>query len=250
MSCVFIDWSTVTCLLILPMVFQVLINGHVVCPNCIWSCDMIDDQRCGWSCVVFPGSCATRSRDTLGTGGSRDKSCDGSCDRFPQSRVLEITWLELGLGVVMKWLVIVKWVLGSFGNVFLVGASFAHDTAAPYEPTLCGEPPFLSRHAPPHVYRATPRAPHPRAPCRAPCPYPLECPSLSVLIHGGLHQACNAEPHIMPLGWPRQSHVRHAPIRARASHALLARQPRRSHAYSVTWWVPYRVMAMMARPSR
>ena len=102
MSCVFIDWSMVTCLLILPTVFQVLINGHVACPNHVQSCDVIDDQRCGWSCVVFPGSRAARSHDTLGTGGSCDESCDGSCDSFPWSRVLEITWLELGLGAVMK----------------------------------------------------------------------------------------------------------------------------------------------------
>ena len=64
----------------------------------------------------------------LGTGRSYDESHDRSCDRFPWSHVLEITWLELGLGVVVKQLVIVEWVLGSFGNVFLVGASFARDT--------------------------------------------------------------------------------------------------------------------------
>ena len=128
MSRVIVDRSTVTCLLILPTVFQVLINGRVTCPNRVWSCDMLDNQFLGWSCVIFPGSCAVKSCDMLGTGWSRDKSCDGSCDRFPQSRVLEITWLELGLGAVMKRLVIVEWVLGSFGNVFLVGASFAHDS--------------------------------------------------------------------------------------------------------------------------
>ena len=89
---------------------------------------MLDDQFLGWSCAIFPGSRAIKSCDTLGTGRSCDKSCDGSCDRFPQSRVLEITWLELGLGAVMKRLVIVEWVLGLFGNAFLVGASFARDT--------------------------------------------------------------------------------------------------------------------------
>ena len=79
-----------------------LINGRIACPNCIWSCDMLDDQFLGWSCATFPGSRAVKSHDTLGTGRSRDGSCDGSCDRFPQSRVLEITWLELGLGAVRE----------------------------------------------------------------------------------------------------------------------------------------------------
>ena len=79
-----------------------LINGHVACPNHVWSCDVLDDQFLGWSCAIFPGSCAVKSRDTLGTGRSRDRSCDRSCDRFPRSCVLEITWLELGLGAVMK----------------------------------------------------------------------------------------------------------------------------------------------------
>ena len=117
------------CLCILPMVFQVLINGRVACPNRVWSCDVLDDQFLGWSCVIFPGSHAVKSCDRLGTGRSRDKSCDGSCDRFPWSRVLEITWLELGLGAVVKRLVIVEWVLGSFGNAFLVGMSFTRDNS-------------------------------------------------------------------------------------------------------------------------
>ena len=90
---------------------------------------MLDDQFLGWSCVIFPGSRAIKSRDTLEMERSRDGSCDGSCDKFPRSRVLEITWLELGLGAVMKRLVIVEWVLGSFGSAFLVGASFACDTS-------------------------------------------------------------------------------------------------------------------------
>ena len=92
----------VMCLLILPTVFQVLINGCITCPNRVWSCNVLGDQYCGWSCVIFPGSHAVKSHDMLGTGGSRDKSCDESCDRFPQSRVLEVTWLELGLGAVIK----------------------------------------------------------------------------------------------------------------------------------------------------
>ena len=101
-SCVFVDWSTVTCLLILPMVLQVLINGCVSCPNHIWFCDVFDDQDFGRSCVVFPGSHAVRSHDMLGTGRSHDESHDRSYDRFPWSCVLEITQLELGLGAVMK----------------------------------------------------------------------------------------------------------------------------------------------------
>ena len=105
------------CLCILPTVFQVLINGRVARPNRVWSCDVLDDQFLGWSCVLFPGSRVIKSRDMLRTGRSRDmlrtgRSCDesrdGSCDRFPRSCVLEITWLELGLGAVMKHLVSVE----------------------------------------------------------------------------------------------------------------------------------------------
>ena len=88
----------VTCLLILPTVFQVLINGRVTCPNRVQSCDVLDDQFLGWSYVIFPGSRVVKSRDMLGT----RRSHAGSCDRFPQSCVLEITWLELGLGAVIK----------------------------------------------------------------------------------------------------------------------------------------------------
>ena len=79
-----------------------LINRRIACPNRVWSCDMLDDQFLGWSCAIFPGSCTIKSCDTLETGRSRDGSCDRSCDRFPRSRVLEITWLELRLGAVMK----------------------------------------------------------------------------------------------------------------------------------------------------
>ena len=68
-----------------------LINGRVARPNCVWSCDMLDDQYFGWSCVLFPGSRVIKSRDMLSTGRSRDESRDGSGDRFPQSCVLEIT---------------------------------------------------------------------------------------------------------------------------------------------------------------
>ena len=115
------------CLLILPMVFQVLINRCIACPNCVWSCDMFDDQVLGRLYTIFPGSCAIGSCDILGMRWSCDKSCDGSGDRFPRSCGLGITWLELGLGVVIKLLVIVEWVLGLFGNAFLVGTSFTYD---------------------------------------------------------------------------------------------------------------------------
>ena len=124
MSHVFVDWSIVMCLLILPTVFHVLINRRIACPNHIWSYDIFDDQTLGRSCVIFPGSHVVRSHDMLGTGRLRDESHDRSCDTFPQSCVLESTWLELGLGAVVKQLVIVEWVLGSFGNAFLVGTSF------------------------------------------------------------------------------------------------------------------------------
>ena len=88
---------------------------------------MFDDQAPGRSYVVFPRSHAVRSHDMLGTGRLCGESHDRSCDRFPRSYVLEITWLELGLGAIIKQLVLVEWVLGLFENVFLVGASFACD---------------------------------------------------------------------------------------------------------------------------
>ena len=91
------------------MVFQVLLNRHVICLNHIWSYDVFDDQSLGRSYAIFPGS------------------HDISCDRFPQSCVFGVTWLELGLGMVVKQLVIVRWVLGSFGNAFLVGMSFTRN---------------------------------------------------------------------------------------------------------------------------
>ena len=90
-SCIFVEGSTVICLLILPTVFHVLINGHGMCPNRIWSCDVFDDQTLGGSCVVFPGSHAVRSHYMLGTERLCDLSHDRSCDRFPWSHVLEIT---------------------------------------------------------------------------------------------------------------------------------------------------------------
>ena len=104
----------------------------------------------------------------------------------------------------------------------------------PYEPTPCGEPPSLCGHAPSYVYRAIARAPCPGAPCRTPCPHPLEYPLSSVLIHGGVRQACDAEPGIPACGRLGQSYVRCATARARSSHALFAGQPRRPHVYPVT----------------
>ena len=38
---------------------------------------MLDDQFLGWSCVIFPGSHAVKSRDILEMERSRDGSCDG-----------------------------------------------------------------------------------------------------------------------------------------------------------------------------
>ena len=110
------------------MVFHVLINRCAMHLYHVWSCDIFDDQVFGRSRVIFPGSHAVRSCDMLGAEGSHDESHDKSCDRFPQSHVLEVTKLELGLGAVVERLVIAEWVLGLFGNAFLVGASFAHDT--------------------------------------------------------------------------------------------------------------------------
>ena len=104
----------------------------------------------------------------------------------------------------------------------------------PYKPTPCRGPPSLYGHALSHVYRATARAPSPGTPCQTPRPYPLEYPLPSVLIHGGVHQARDAEPSIPARGRLGQSYVRCATARARSSHALLARQPRRPYTYSVT----------------
>ena len=83
----------------------------------------------GRSCVIFPGSHAVRSCVMLVTEGSHDLSCVRLCDRFPWSCVLGVTWLELGLGAVVKQLVTVRWILGSFGNTFLVGVSFTHNSS-------------------------------------------------------------------------------------------------------------------------
>ena len=71
-------------------------------PNWVWSCDIFDDQALGRSCAIFLGSHAIRSHDMLVTDGSCDESHDRSYNRFPWSHVLEVTWLELGLGVVVN----------------------------------------------------------------------------------------------------------------------------------------------------
>ena len=104
----------------------------------------------------------------------------------------------------------------------------------PYEPTPCRGPPSLRGHSLSHVYRATARAPCPGTPCQASRPHPLEYPPPPVLLYGGVRRACDAEPGIPARGRLGQSYVRRATARARSSHALLAGQPRRPHAYLVT----------------
>ena len=83
------------------MTCHVLINRLDTRPMCILSCDIVDDQFLDRSCVIvpgsqgrrFPGSHAIRSRDIIEAEGSHDKSCGGSCDKFPWSRDLKITGL-------------------------------------------------------------------------------------------------------------------------------------------------------------
>ena len=82
---------------------------------------------------------------------------------------------------------------------------------------------------------------------------PQECnkyPLLSVLVHGRVRWAHDAEPSIPARGWLGQSYVRCATSGARSSHALLSRHPRRPHVHFVTWWVTYRAMATIARLPR
>ena len=114
-------------------------------------------------------------------------------------------------------------------------ATQLHEQATtPYEPTPCRGPPSSCRYAPSHVYRATARAPCPGTSCRAPRPHPLEYPLPPILLYGGVCRARDAEPGIPACGRLGQSYVRRATARARSSHALLAGQPRRPHAYSIT----------------
>ena len=114
-------------------------------------------------------------------------------------------------------------------------ATQSHEQATtPYESTPCRGPPSLYRHILSYVHRSPARAPRPGTPCQAPRPHPLEYPPLPVLIHGGVRRACDAEPGIPAHGRLGQSYVRRATVRARSSHTLLAGQPRRPHAHSVT----------------
>ena len=130
-------------------------------------------------------------------------------------------------------------------------ATQPHEQATtPYEPTPCRGPPSSCGHALSYVYRATARAPCPGTPCRASRPHPLEHPPPPVLLYGGVHRARDAEPGIPARGRLGQSYVRRTTARARSSHALLAGQPRRPHAYLVTRQIPNRAMATMARPPR
>ena len=70
-----------------------LINGLDTRPKRVLSCDVVDDQFLDRSCVIFPGSCADKSRDIQMAEGSRDESCAGSCDMFPRSRDAEVMGL-------------------------------------------------------------------------------------------------------------------------------------------------------------
>jgi len=53
--------------------------------NRVVTCDRIDDQSLGRSCVTFPGSHACISHDPKVVEMSRDRTCDGSGDSFPGS---------------------------------------------------------------------------------------------------------------------------------------------------------------------
>jgi len=54
-----------------------------MCPKCILSSDLVDDQSLGRLYVIFPGSCAIKSCDVVVAEWSCDKLYVGSCDRFP-----------------------------------------------------------------------------------------------------------------------------------------------------------------------
>jgi len=80
-------------MLIVPMIFHMLINGLDTHPKRVLSCDIVDDHFLDRSCVIFPGSwgrifpgsCASKSRDV--------QVAERSCDRFPQSHDLEVIGL-------------------------------------------------------------------------------------------------------------------------------------------------------------
>ena len=114
-------------------------------------------------------------------------------------------------------------------------ATRLHEQATtPYEPTPYRGPPSSCGHAPSYVYRAPARTPCPGTPCQAYRPHPLEYPPPPVLLYGGVRRTRDAEPGVPARRRLGQSYVRPATTRARSSHALLAGQPRRPHAYSVT----------------
>jgi len=87
--------------LIVPTICHLLINGLDARPKRVLSGDIVDDQFLDRSCVIFPGSRghrfpgsrADKSRDVRVVTGSRDESCVGLCDMFPQSRGAEVTGL-------------------------------------------------------------------------------------------------------------------------------------------------------------
>jgi len=70
-----------------------LINGLDIHPKRVLSCNLVDDQFLDRSCVIFPGSCASKSCDIQVAKESHDKSYVGLCDMFPQSCDAEVTGL-------------------------------------------------------------------------------------------------------------------------------------------------------------
>jgi len=79
----------------------VLINRLVVHPKHVLLCNLVNDQFLDRSYVIFPGSCgltfpgshAAKLHDIIEAEGSHDGSRIGSCDRFPWSHGLWVTWL-------------------------------------------------------------------------------------------------------------------------------------------------------------
>ena len=80
-------------MLIVPTICHVLINGLDMHPKRVLSGDVVDDQFLDRLCVIFPGLHASKSRDVQVAERSRDESCVGSCDMFPQSRDAEVMGL-------------------------------------------------------------------------------------------------------------------------------------------------------------
>jgi len=72
-----------------------------VCPKCVLSGDVVDDQFLDRLCVIFPGSQgrrfpgsrADKSRDVQVAKGSHDESRVWSCDMFPRSCGAEVPGL-------------------------------------------------------------------------------------------------------------------------------------------------------------